>query len=317
MTHRTIEVPQDRDGDRADKTIAVMLGVSRSLARSIIDAGDATIDGNPVQASDRLQAGDVLETVTPLLEAPIEADVTVDFAIAYEDASIIIIDKPVGLIVHPGSGRTKGTLAHGLLARFPELEGVGQKDRWGIVHRLDRDTSGLLVVARTDDAYGVLTDMMRSRSIRRRYLTLVCGVFTNMTGTIDAPIGRDVANRTRMRVGKDGRAAVTHYRRLATWAYRDVTLLSVVLETGRTHQIRVHMRAIDHPIAGDSAYGRSGVAGDPGRPWLHARQLTLEHPVSGEVIDIVSPLPTDLADSLASIGDPDDGDLVDINGEDL
>ncbi len=317
MTHRTIEVPADHDGNRADKTIAVMLGVSRGVARSMIDAGDATIGGNPVHASDRLHAGDVVETVTPLLEVALEADGTVEFAVTYEDASIIIVDKPVGLVVHPGSGRTKGTLAHGLLARFPELEGVGQKDRWGIVHRLDRDTSGLLVVARTEDAYGALTDMMRSRSIRRRYLTLVRGVFTNTTGTIDAPIGRDIANRTRMRVAKDGRSAVTHYRRLATWGYQDVSLLSVVLETGRTHQIRVHMRAIDHPVVGDPAYGRAGVSGDPGRPWLHARQLTFAHPVSGETIDILSPLPIDLTDSLATLGDPDEGDLADVKGEDL
>lgn len=250
----------------------------------------------------------------PSFEIQIQADETVEFGIAYEDASVIIVDKPVGLVVHPGSGRTKRTLAHGLLARFPELEGVGQKDRWGIVHRLDRDTSGLLVVARTDDAYAALTDMMRSRSIRRRYLTLVRGVFTNTIGTIDAPIGRDVTNRTRMRVGHDGRPAVTHYRRLATWEHGDVSLLSVVLETGRTHQIRVHMRAIDHPILGDPAYGRTGIKGDPGRPWLHARQLTFDHPVSGETIDVVSPLPTDLIDSLATLGEPDSGDLADVNG---
>lgn len=317
MTRRAIEVSEAHDGDRADKTIAVMLDISRSVARSIIEAGDATIAGNPVHVSDRLHTGDIVDTVAPPPDAPIEADGTVDFAIAYEDASVIIIDKPVGLVVHPGSGRTKGTLAHGLLAKFPELEGVGQKDRWGIVHRLDRDTSGLLVVARTDDAYGALTDMMRSRSIRRRYLTLVRGVFTNTTGTIDAPISRDVANRTRMRVAKEGRPAITHYRRLATWAHRDVSLLSVVLETGRTHQIRVHMRAIDHPIVGDPAYGRTSIAGDPGRPWLHARQLTLEHPVSGETIDIISPLPSDLIDSLAMLGGPDEGDLVDVDGEDL
>ncbi|KAA3640676.1 MAG: RluA family pseudouridine synthase [Armatimonadetes bacterium] len=317
MTRRTIEVPEGHDGDRADKTIATMLGISRRVAKSIIDSGDATIGGNPVGASDRLHTGDVVEAVMPPPEVPLEADATVEFSIAYEDPSIIVIDKPVGLVVHPGSGRTTGTLAHGLLARYPELEGVGQKDRWGIVHRLDRDTSGLMVVARTEKAYETLTEMMRSRLIKRRYLTLVRGVFTNTTGTIDAPISRNIANRTRMRVAKEGRPAITHYRRLATWDHREVSLLSVVLETGRTHQIRVHMRSIDHPIVGDPAYGRTGIAGDPGRPWLHARQLSLTHPLSGEAIDVVSPLPNDLSDSLATLGDPDHGDLADVDGEDL
>jgi 23S rRNA pseudouridine1911/1915/1917 synthase len=151
-------------------------------------------------------------------------------------------------------------------------------------------------------------------TIERRYLTLVQGLFTNTTGTIDAAIGRDPANRTRMRVTKQGREAKSHYRRLAAWHQREASLLSVRLETGRTHQIRVHMRAIDHPIIGDGAYGRSGVVGDPGRPWLHARQLTFDHPLQASRVDVVSPLPQDLSDSLEELGGPDVGDLVDTDG---
>lgn len=317
MTTRAVTVAEDLDGLRADKVIALALGLSRGAAKSIIDGGDATVGGEPVRASDKLRAGTSLTVVVPDLDVPLAPDEAVPFSVMFEDDSLAVVDKPVGVVVHPGSGRAEGTLANGLLAMYPEIEGVGDKDRWGIVHRLDRDTSGLLVVARTATAHVALTDMLRRHDIERRYLTAVKGSFTNTTGTIDAPIGRDQANRTRMTVAKDGRSALTHYRRLAGWSLRDTSLLSVVLETGRTHQIRVHMRAIDRPIIGDNAYGRGGVVGDPGRPWLHARQLTFDHPVSGERIDVVSPLPADLSDSLVSLGEPDVGATVDVNGDEL
>jgi 23S rRNA pseudouridine1911/1915/1917 synthase len=207
-----------------------------------------------------------------------------------------------------------GTLANGILDRFPDIEGVGQEGRWGIVHRLDRDTSGLLVVARTQRSYDRLVDMMRERTITRRYLAGVVGAFTNTTGTIDAPISRDPSNPTRMSVERAGREATTHYRRLAQWTERDVTLLSVVLETGRTHQIRVHMQAIGRPVLGDGAYGRRGLIGDPGRPWLHARQLTFGHPTQDRTMDLVSRLPSDLTASLDTLGSPDIGGRSDIDG---
>lgn len=317
MTDRIIEVPSEHDGERADKTVATLLGVSRRVARSMVEAGGVTMAGSPVQASDRLRTGDVLATTELPLASALVADDSVEFGVAYEDASLVIVDKPIGVVVHPSPGQTGGTLVHGLLGRFPEIEGVGNEDRWGIVHRLDRDTSGLLVVARTSDVHHRLTEMMRSRSIHRRYLALVRGVFTNTIGTVDAPIGRDPLHRTRMSILKDGRPAVTHYRRIATWAQRETSLLSVTLETGRTHQIRVHMQAIEHPIIGDPVYGRAGVAGDPGRPWLHARQLTFDHPVTGEPLDVVSPLPADLIGSLATLGVPDEGSMVDIDGAEL
>jgi 23S rRNA pseudouridine1911/1915/1917 synthase len=317
MTRRTIEVPPDLAGERADKVIAACIGVSRSEAKSIVDAGDAVVGERVLKSSDKLPVGTSVALVVPEHDNTLLPDDTVPFDVRYEDNYLMVVDKPIGVIVHPGSGRSSGTLANGLLARYPEIEGVGAEGRFGIVHRLDRDTSGLLVVARTQDAYERLTEMLRERSISRRYIALVQHGFTNTTGTIDAPIGRDAQNRTKMRVSRDGRSSITHYRRLAAWETLDASLLSVSLETGRTHQIRVHMRAIDHPIIGDSVYGRRGVVGDPGRPWLHARQLVFDHPDTGALIDVISPLPTDLSDSLAALGSPDKGEIRDIDGGSL
>jgi 23S rRNA pseudouridine1911/1915/1917 synthase len=310
----TVSVPESHATERADKALASLLGVSRSVARAIVETGSATVDGIPVRASEKLSAGMVLEVILPETAARMHGDASVPFEVIHVDDHLVVIDKPIGVVVHSGAGRTEGTLAHGLLARFPDIEGVGQADRWGIVHRLDRDTSGLLVVARTVDAYGELTAMLKRRAISRRYLSLVRGDFANTTGTIDAPIGRDSMNRTRMRVSRDGRPSRTHYRKLAGWESDDVTLLSVTLETGRTHQIRVHMQAIDHSIVGDKAYGRSGGTGDPGRPWLHARELSFTHPITSEDLDFVSPLPPDLSDSLSALGEPGDGAVTDVGG---
>jgi len=317
MTTHTVVVPADLAGVRADRVIAEVLELPRSHVRSIIDAGGATRGGVPVKPSEKLSADTslIVEVLTEIVG--LSPDSAVTFPVLYEDRDIIVVDKPIGLIVHPGSGNVMGTLANGLLSRYPEIEGVGQVDRWGIVHRLDRDTSGVMVVARTQVAYDRLVEMMRSRTITRRYLTAVAGTFTNTTGTIDAPIGRDPENPTRMGVARSGRPAVTHYRRLAQWFDREATLLSVTLETGRTHQIRVHMRAIDAPVLGDSAYGRRGVVGDPGRPWLHARQLSFPHPTDGGPIDMVSELPTDLCHSLDELGSPDIGERADITWERL
>jgi 23S rRNA pseudouridine1911/1915/1917 synthase len=317
MTHRAIEVSPDLSGERADKIIAACLGLSRSEARSIIDAGDALVGDRRVKASDKLAVGTSVALIVPETDTALVPDDTVPFSVRYEDEFLAVVDKPIGVVVHPGSGRSSGTLANGLLARYPEIDGVGAEGRFGIVHRLDRDTSGLLVVARTHDAHEMLTQMLKDHSVSRRYLALVQHGFTNTTGTVDAPVGRDAQNRTKMRVSRDGRSSITHYRQLATWDGFDASLLSVTLETGRTHQIRVHMRAIDHPIIGDSVYGRRAVVGDPGRPWLHARQLTFEHPQTSALIDIVSPLPQDLSDSLVALGNPDRGETVDVIGEHL
>jgi 23S rRNA pseudouridine1911/1915/1917 synthase len=314
MTDHIITMPVDMEGERLDRAIATLLDLSRGRVKEIIDEGLATVDGVPVRSSARAVPGTQISVNVPEIDESLVPDPSVEFDIVHEDADIIVVDKPVGVVVHPGSGRSMGTLANGLLFRFPELEGVGQQGRWGIVHRLDRDTSGLLVVARTQTSYDRLVDMMREREISRRYLAVVAGAFTNTNGTIDAPIARDPSNPTRMNVERSGREAITHYRRLAGWTDRDATLLSVVLETGRTHQIRVHLRAIGRPILGDSAYGRRGLIGDPGRPWLHARQLTFDHPTQDVVVNVVSNLPPDLSASLDTLGDPDIGDRSDIDG---
>ena len=317
MTELVLVVPPALDGERADKVVAHLADVARSTARAIFDAGEASIRNEPIRPSQRLYGGDEVRVVLPERDTSIEPDPTVPFDVVHEDADLVVVDKPIGVVVHPTSDRSSGTLVHGLVAQFPEIVGIGQEGRWGIVHRLDRDTSGLLVVAKTPGAYEALTSMMRERSVARRYLALVAGRFDSTTGTIDAPLGRDPANPTRMRVDRAGKPARSNYRRLAMWDGRDVSLVSVGLETGRTHQIRVHMRSIGHPIIGDRAYGKAGTIGDPGRPWLHARQLSFTHPVSGEMIDIVSGLPSDLGDSLSVLGEPDTGALEDIDGRAL
>jgi 23S rRNA pseudouridine1911/1915/1917 synthase len=317
MTVVHVTVPIDLDGQRADKVIAVLLDSSRSVVRAIIDAGEAVVEEVPVRPAEKLRAGMVVRVDVPSVDVELEPEGDVPFEVVHADSEVLVVDKPQGVVVHPGSGRGSGTLVNGLISRYPEIVGVGQDGRWGIVHRLDRDTSGLLVVARTTAAYDRLIEMMKAREVARRYLSVVQGTFTNTVGTIDAPIGRDPQNPTKMHLARMGKPARTHYRRLAEWTSRDASLVSVTLETGRTHQIRVHLRSISHPIIGDRVYGRRGVIGDPGRPWLHARELAFEHPATGEPLVFVSELPVDLSDSLVSLGEPASGETVDVNGERL
>lgn len=296
-------IPPDLDGARADKAAAVLAGVDRARAKGWCEAGRVRIDGVPVSPRERVVAGATIETPDP---EPIPELVGEDvpFRIAYEDEAVLVVDKPAGVVVHPGAGRRRGTLAAGLLHRYPELRGVGQRDRWGLVHRLDRDTSGLLLVARTSSSYRRLAEDLAARKIERRYLTLVTGAFDMPRGKIEAPIGRDPARPTRRRVAPEGKPAVTHYRVVRSWDR--VSLLEVGLETGRTHQIRVHLAAIGHPVVGDTTYGRTGPVNSP-RLFLHAAFLAFTHPVSGERISVESPLPADLDAVLAGLGRPSIG----------
>lgn len=301
----TISVPARLDGERVDKVLATELAVSRAQARSLLDTG-VTLDGSPARPGDRVKTGSVIVTPQPQQVWKLQPE-PVDFGILYEDDSLLVVDKPPGLVVHPGSGRTGGTLAAGLLFRFPELDGVGQADRWGLVHRLDKETSGVLVVARTPESYAALTEMIRRHEVKRVYRALVYGVFTAPTGSIEAPIGRDPTRPTRRAVVPDGKAATTHYEVQAEYPGDDVTLLSVMLETGRTHQIRVHMAAIDHPVVGDKTYGqRKGKVGSP-RVFLHASNLEFVHPVTGIEISVESPLPDDLHAVLDDLDSSNDG----------
>ncbi len=310
MTERIV-IPPDLNGTRADRAVAVQCDVSRGVARRSVDAGGVRRRGTLVAAATKVFEGDVLDVRLVTVEETVIPEASVEFAVAYADDDVIVVDKPAGVVVHPGAGRSSGTLANGLLSRFPEIGELPPECRWGIVHRIDRDTSGLLIVARNAAAFGHLQAALKRRDVTREYRALVGGQFASSTGTIDAPIGRDPAEPTRMAVIETGRPARTHFQRLAEWSHAEVSLASISLETGRTHQIRVHMRSIGHPVVGDPVYGtKRPVAGDPGRTWLHAASLTFEHPSGSGPVTVRSSLPDDLVASLASLGDPSRGTVA-------
>jgi 23S rRNA pseudouridine1911/1915/1917 synthase len=296
-------VPADLDGERADKVVAVLAGVSRSVARRLVEQGGARIDGRRLRPDERLAGGASIE-LDELLGAPDLEPEVVPFEVIHSDAHLLVVDKPPGVVVHPGAGRRRGTLAAGLLEAYPELAAVGEPGRAGLVHRLDADTSGVLLVARTPEAHRALRAALSRREIRRTYLTLVRGVPNAPSGTVDAPLDRDPRHPTRRAVSAGGKPAKTHYKVLASWA--EVALLEVELETGRTHQIRVHLAAIGHPVVGDRTYG---VPSTEGRMFLHAWRLSLAHPATGERIELTAPLPEDLRCRLEDLGPPTHGAL--------
>jgi 23S rRNA pseudouridine1911/1915/1917 synthase len=291
-----LEVPPSLDGARVDKAIAELLELSRARATALVEEG-VTVDGEEARGSDRVATGQVITTPSPGAMAGLTPE-DVPFSVLYEDDALLVVDKPPGMVVHPGSGRAGGTLAAGLLHRYPELKGVGATDRWGLVHRLDKDTSGAILVARTDAAFEALTADLRRRRITRTYTALVEGVMGSATGTIEAPIGRDPLRPTRRAVAHAGKPARTHYEVVGNFETSDVSLLTVTLDTGRTHQIRVHMAAIDHPVVGDRAYGATRKDLESPRTFLHAARLELKHPVDGTSLVIESPLPGDLVEVL-------------------
>lgn len=288
----TLSVPGDLDGERIDKVLAVLLDVSRADARSLFER-EVLLDGRPVRPGDRVSTGGVIRAPALEEQRDLEAE-EVPFGVVVENEAFIVVDKPAGMVVHPGSGRTGGTLAAGLLHRYPELEGVGAPGRWGLVHRLDKDTSGVLLVATTADAFEALASDMAARRIKRTYLALVDGLFGLPTGTIEAPIGRDPERPTRRAISPDGKHAVTHYEMVEEFPTRMASLLEVKLETGRTHQIRVHLAAIGHPVIGDRVYGRGPTSARSPRIFLHARRLEFSHPTSGGLVSAEAPLPDDL-----------------------
>ena len=310
----TQTVPEELDGERLDRAVAVLGDVSRSMARTIVDTGGVSVDGTTVtEAKARVRAGSVLAFEIPETEERLEPH-PVDYATVYSDEHLLVVDKPPGLTVHPGAGTGDETLAAGLLFDHPSIEGVGQPGRWGIVHRLDRATSGLLVVALTQSAYETLTAMMRTREIARRYVALVEGVLDIPRGTVDAPIGPDPNRPTKRALSPYGKHAVTHYRRRSAWPDADVSLLQVTLETGRTHQIRVHLAGIGHPVLADRVYGGRSAIEKQGTPEpivvprlaLHAERLAFEHPITGAEMEFVSDLPHDLATVIAALEETSD-----------
>ena len=288
-----LSVAETAVGLRLDRFLSEPLG-SRARAQALIDAGRVRVDGRVRPKRHTLRPGEVVvvQADDPPSAAPAEPGVR--FGVAYEDDHLLVVDKPAGLVVHPARGHRTGTLAQALAGRA-----AGGEDpyRAGIVHRLDRDTSGLLVVAKSDEVHRALKALLAARQLRREYLTLVEGRPPARTGTIDAPIGRHRNERVLMSIDTDEpREARTHFEieRMLPGA----TLLRVVLDTGRTHQIRVHLAAIEHPVCGDSQYGTAGEYGLR-RQFLHAARLAFAHPVTGEDIDVSSPLPEDLAAALA------------------
>lgn len=300
-----MRVPAELNGQRADLVVARLADISRSAAKSAIVSGEAMVDGESCDPSTRLSAGQEVTVNLVEVDTTLEPE-PVEFIVRYESAAVRVVEKPAGIVVHPGAGNATGTLAAGLLHRFGDT--LDEQYRWGLLHRLDKETSGLLLVARTPEAHETLGEAMRRRDIGRSYLTVVVGTVPAATGTIDAPLARDPNAPIRIAVRTGGRHAVTRYERAADWP--GFALLDVELETGRTHQIRVHLAAIDLPVVGDAAYGVVSAAADPanpGRVWLHAYRLRFRDPASGEDVVVTSPLPEDLASSLDRLGPPQTG----------
>lgn len=290
-------LPDALDGERLDRVVAMLDGCSRAAAAELVSGGGVQIDGAVVtQRSLRVSGGMRLtfEPTEPDDPRP-EPQAEVEVEIVHHDHDIIVVNKPAGLVVHPGSGRPDHTLVNGLLARFPEIAQVGDPDRPGIVHRLDGDTSGLLVVARTERAYDTLTAALARHDVERRYVAAVAGLVVDDRGIIDAPIGRSTQRRTRMAVQADGRHARTHYDVRARSADdAPASLLDCRLETGRTHQIRVHLAAIGHPVLGDPTYGDPASRAGFSRVALHAEELGFAHPADGSPVVFHAPIPDDL-----------------------
>lgn len=309
-------LPAALDGERVDRAVALLTGATRAAVADLVAAGGVRIGGDTVRTrARRVRTGDVLSAeLAPdphLVADGLAADPSVEFTVVYEDADLVVVDKPAGLVVHPGNGNRSGTLVAGLLARYPDLAAleqvVGAEYRPGIVHRLDKGTSGLLVVARTLPARSSLVAQLAAHQVDRRYQALVGGTVEADEGMVDAPLARSEKDPTAMAVRLGGREARTRYRVVARYSEPvSASLLECRLETGRTHQIRVHMAAIGHPVVGDDRYDGTPPRATkpnrllpPGRLWLHAAALEFSHPASARHLRFTAPLPADLRGSLA------------------
>ncbi len=307
MIEERVEVfTVDRDGDRLDVYVTGNSDLSRARVQALVEEGRVRVDGHVAKKSDRLKAGQEIEVRVPPPEAldALPEDMPLD--IPFEDSSILVVNKPAGMVTHPAPGHPTGTLINALLAHTDDLSGIGGKLRPGIVHRLDRYTSGLMVVAKTDRAHHALSEALQRREIKRLYVAASWGHLSESPLEVIAPIGRDPAERKRMAVVENGRYAVTRLRVVERWLGAE--LLRVALGTGRTHQIRVHLAHIGHPVVGDTLYGAGWERGIGGkaqqwaktlsqkveRQFLHSWRLSFAHPVSGEVMRFERPLPDDL-----------------------
>ena len=303
MTELRLVVPAG-GGGRADRFAADLSGLSRSYVQRLMADGRVTADGHPVKANTIVPSGAVLVIDVPPPEPSGIEPEAIPLDVVFEDDDVLVVDKPAGLVVHPSPGHWSGTLVNALLARDTAYGGIAGVERPGIVHRLDRDTSGLLMVAKTDAAQTSLMAQLKARRVKKTYLALVQGSVQAALGRIEAPIGRDPKNRMRMAVVPDGRPSVTGYRvgeRFAAW-----TLLELDLVTGRTHQIRVHLAALGHPVAGDPVYGTGTSRRGPDgleRLFLHAWRLVFAAPATGDLVRLEAPLPADLEGVLEALRD--------------
>jgi 23S rRNA pseudouridine1911/1915/1917 synthase len=305
MKGQRIELVVSEDKIRVDRFLAEQLPeLSRSAAQKLIDAGRATVNGEPVKSSHRVSTGDLV-VVLLLAEEPAELQPQeIPLQIIYEDPVLLVVDKPAGMVVHPAPGHSEGTLANALLAYCPELADSGDQ-RPGIVHRLDRDTSGLILTAKNEKVRRALQRQFKERLVRKAYLALLDGHLQPAWGRIEAPVGRHPHHRQRMAVLAGGRDAVTEYHVLEEFDHKvgpaagDYTLVEAQPLTGRTHQLRVHFASIDHPVVADSIYGRRRCRLPLARHFLHAWKLGFKHPISGEQLQLEAPLPRDLDTVLA------------------
>ncbi|GAB7003766.1 RluA family pseudouridine synthase [Nocardioides sp. AN3] len=299
--HRVLTVPEGLAGERVDTAIARLFGLSRTRAAELAADGHVQVDGEQVSKSDRVLPGALLEVSIPSMADPLEVvpEIVEGIKIVHDDESIVVIDKPVGVAVHPSPGWSGPTVVGHLKAAGFRISTSGAKEREGIVQRLDVGTSGLMVIAKSERAYSVLKNAFRNRTPTKVYHALVQGHPDPLEGTVDAPIGRHPKHDYKMAVMADGRHSVTHYETLE--AHRFASLLEIHLETGRTHQIRVHMSALKHPCVGDLTYGADPVLAKRvglERQWLQAMRLGFEHPATGEYVEFESDYPDDLQHAL-------------------
>ena len=307
----TFSVPEDAAGERLDVFLAKQLdGWSRSRLQRLIDEEDVLVNGRAAKTSYKLRPNDRIEAELTALPPSqfVPEDIPLD--VVYEDEELLVVNKPAGMVVHPAAGVRSGTLANALAFHFQKLSTAGGEARPGIVHRLDKDTSGLMVVAKTESSHEHLAEQFRAREVFKSYVALIHGQMEKDRGEIDQPIARDPRHRTRMAVVRGGRTALTVYR--ARQRFNRFTLLDVELKTGRTHQIRVHLAWLKHPVVGDETYGggRDNTVTDPvvrsriaklGRQFLHAEKLGFHHPQTNQPLNFVTPLPNELSDLLATI----------------
>lgn len=313
----TYSVPVEAAGQRLDAWLtAQMDGVSRERVQMLLEQEKIRMDGKSPRASFRLRGGETIEVIGDPVRPPMKAFAEdIPLRVVYEDEALSVIDKPAGMMVHAGAGVTEaGTLVNALLHRYQTLSTTGGDLRPGIVHRLDKQTSGLIIVARNDAAHAKLAEMFSQRKMRKTYIALVHGHLERNKGTVDAPIARDMVRRTRMTTRRDegARTAVSHFmvERRITSAYGKFTLVRVRIETGRTHQIRVHLSSLGHPVVGDTLYGAPGRLKNEStsddlrldRNFLHAAELEFAHPITSEPLHFKSPLPEELAELLGRLG---------------